>query len=92
MNRSFAPSAVAVTPIGTVLLLSGRDDALVEVDQDGAVLAAVELRSGRHPQSEGLAIGPDGTLYISDERNGKEPRLTAYGPPTDVNASEGAGR
>lgn len=79
IDRSFAPSGVAVTPLGTLLVVSGRDDALIEVDRDGRVLAAVELRGGRHPQSEGLAIGPDGIIYISDERNGKEPRLTAYG-------------
>ncbi len=79
VNRSFAPSGVAVTPIGTVLLVSGRDDALIEVDRDGRLMAAVELRGGRHPQSEGIEIGPDGTMYISDEKNGKEPRLTAYG-------------
>ena len=80
IDGSFAPSAVAVTPVGTILLLSGRDDALIEVDRDGGLVAAVELRGGRHPQSEGLAIGPDGTIYISDEKNGKEPRLTAYAP------------
>ncbi|MGB1658256.1 MAG: SdiA-regulated domain-containing protein [Longimicrobiales bacterium] len=81
IDRSFAPSGVVVSPIGTVLLISGRHDALIEVDRDGRLMAAVELRGGRHPQSEGLEIGPDGTLYISDERNGKEPRLTAYGAP-----------
>jgi uncharacterized protein YjiK len=76
----FDPSAIAVTPTGHWLLLSGRHDALIEVSPDGVLHAAVELRKGRHPQSEGLAIGPDGTLYISDEKNGKEARLTAYGP------------
>ena len=80
LDRDFDPSGIAVTPTGSWILLSGRDDALVEITPDGAVLYGVELRSGRHPQSEGIAIGPDGTLYISDEKNGKEPRLTAYGP------------
>ena len=80
LEGEFDASAVAVTPTGSWLLLSGRHDAVIEVDRDGAVLAAVPLRKGRHPQSEGLAIGPDGTLYISDEKNGKDARLTAYGP------------
>lgn len=79
IDRSFAPSGVAVTPLGTVLLLSGRHDALIEVDREGRLITGVNLRAGRHPQSEGLAIGPDATIYISDEKNGKEPRLTAYG-------------
>ena len=75
----FDPSGVAVSPTGSILLVSGRHDGLIEVDRSGAVLAAVELSDGRHPQSEGLALGADGTLYISDERSGKAPRLTAYG-------------
>jgi uncharacterized protein YjiK len=80
LEPEFDPSAIAVTPAGSWLLLSGRNDAIIEVDTAGRILAAVPLRKGRHPQSEGLAIGPDGTLYVSDEKNGKEPRLTAYGP------------
>lgn len=87
VDPTFAPSGVAVTPVGTVLLLSGRDDAIVEVDQGGRVVAAVELRGGRHPQSEGIAIAPDGGMYISDERNGKEPRLTRYGRSPDAAGS-----
>jgi len=79
IDEDFAPSAIAVTVIGSYLILSGRDHAIIEVDRDGRVTAAVELREGRHPQSEGLAIGPDGTLYVSDEKNGKDARLTAYG-------------
>ena len=52
---------------------------MIEITPDGEVLYGVELRNGRHPQSEGVAIGPDEVLYISDEKNGKEARLTAYG-------------
>jgi len=80
LEAEFDASAVAVTPAGSWLLLSGRHDAMIEIDRSGVVVAAVELSKGRHPQSEGIAIGPDGTLYISDEKNGKEARLTAYGP------------
>lgn len=83
VDASFAPSGVAVTPMGTVLVISARNDALVEVDHAGRVVAAVGLPSGRHPQPEGIAIGGDGTLYIADEKNGKEPRLTAYGARSD---------
>ena len=69
----FDPSAIAVTPQGSWILLSGRHDALVEVTPEGEVLHGVELRKGRHPQSEGVAIGPDETLYVSDEKNGRNP-------------------
>ncbi len=76
---SFAPSAIAVAPTGSWLLLSGRDHALVEVMRDGSVLAGVALDPDRHPQAEGLAIAPDGTIWISDERNGGDARITGYG-------------
>lgn len=78
VDDDFAPSGVAVSPNGTIVLASGRHEALVEVDREGRLLHAVELRSGRHPQSEGLAFGPDGTLYIADEKNGQDARLSAY--------------
>ena len=78
LTEDFDASAIAVGPTGTYLILSGRHDALIEVDQGGTILSVVRLSKGRHPQSEGLAFGPDGTLYIADEKNGKEARLTAY--------------
>jgi uncharacterized protein YjiK len=80
LSPEFDPSGIAVTPTGSWLLLSGRHDALIEVSRDGAVHAVAALRKGRHPQSEGLAIGPEGTLFVSDEKNGDQARLTAYGP------------
>lgn len=80
VDVDFAPSGVAITPSGTIAILSGRHEALIEIDREGALLHAVELRRGRHPQSEGIAFGPDGTLYIADEKNGQDARLTAYAP------------
>lgn len=80
LDPDFDPSGIAVTPTGSWLLLSGRNDALIEITPEGAVVHGVALRGGRHPQSEGIAIGPDHTLYVSDEKNGKDARLTAYGP------------
>ena len=79
LRANFAPSAVAVDPAGTLLLLSGRDEALIEVDRSGRIIAGIQLSGRRHPQAEGLAFGPDGTLYISDEKSGNDARLTAYG-------------
>ncbi|MGY8778378.1 MAG: SdiA-regulated domain-containing protein [Longimicrobiales bacterium] len=78
VSREFAPSGIAVSPSGTFLILSGRNDAIIEVDRAGQVVGAVLLSKGRHPQSEGIAFGPDGSLYVSDEKNGKAARLTSY--------------
>ncbi len=81
LESSFDPSGITWASGGTLLLISGRHDAIVEARPDGGVVYAVELRGGRHPQSEGIAMAPDGTLFVSDEaRGGDDARLTAYGP------------
>jgi uncharacterized protein YjiK len=80
LDAAFDPSGIAATPSRTWLLVSGRHEAIIEIDRSGVVLGAVALRKGRHPQPEGIALGADGTLYISDEKNGQEARLTVYAP------------
>lgn len=59
---------------GHLLLLSDESQRIVELDQTGAVANRVELRNmpGSNegvPQAEGLALGPDGTLYMISEPN-----------------------
>jgi len=78
LKTDFAASGVAVDPTETIVLVSGRDEAIIEVDRSGRVLAAQRLSRKRHPQSEGIEYGPDGTLYVADERGSKRARLTAY--------------
>jgi uncharacterized protein YjiK len=78
IDPDFAPSSIAVDPTGTLVLASAPMESLIEVDRNGNVLAGVRLSRSRHPQPEGLAFGPDGTLYIADERNGQDARITAY--------------
>jgi uncharacterized protein YjiK len=78
VGADFQPSTVAVSPSGTLLLASANPEALVEVDRAGRVVAGRELQRARHPQTEGIAFGPDGTLYLADEQNGPEARVTAY--------------
>ncbi len=80
VDADFAPSAVAVTPAGSLLLLSAQSSALLEIGRDGVPIAGVTLARDRHRQPEGLALGPDGTMYIADEGDGRDARITAYAP------------
>ena len=77
---AFHPSAVQIDPAsGRIVLLAGREQALVELDPAGAVLAGRRF-GAEHPQPEGLAILPDGALLIADEGPKKHipARLTRY--------------
>ncbi len=77
----FHGSAVAVDPeSGHLFLLAAREELLAEVTREGRLLAVEKLRRRRHPQPEGLAVGADGTLYIADEGQGGDGRLTGYRP------------
>ena len=53
---------------------------MIEVSEEGQIIAGFKLARRRHAQAEGLAIGPDGTLFIADEQNGRSARITMYYP------------
>jgi len=77
----FAPSGVEVDPAtGHLILVSARDEALVEISPAGRVVAGVRLGSSRHPQAEGITLTSDGTLLLADERRDRRARLTRYAP------------
>lgn len=78
LDPDFQPSALVVDPSGSILLASAVTEALLEIDASGSVLNGAQLRRGRHPQPEGIEIGPDGALYIADEKNGQDARLSVY--------------
>jgi uncharacterized protein YjiK len=78
-TKGFHGSAMVRHPkTGTYLLLAGPEQAIAEVDSTGRVLGGAKLDPKRHRQPEGIAVGSDLTLYISDEGAGKDARLTAY--------------
>lgn len=60
---------------GNMVLLSDLSSMLAEYDADGAPISLLTLwggwhgLSGRVPQAEGVAIGPDGAVYIVSEPN-----------------------
>jgi hypothetical protein len=73
------PSGIDVDPVtGSLVLVSARERALVEVDLAGRVLSAVALPRRRHAQPEGVTFGPRGRLFVADEASGGTARVTAY--------------
>ena len=77
-NRFHGSAIVRHPRTGTYLLLAGPQHAYAEVSETGEVLGGGRLPTELHRQPEGIAIGPDLTLFISDEAAGKHATLTAY--------------
>ncbi len=75
----FAPSGVEVDPeVGTLILVSARQEAILEITAAGQVVSAFHLGSRRHPQTEGISFLPDGTLLLADESQDGRAHVTAY--------------
>jgi uncharacterized protein YjiK len=82
IKGGFHPSSIEVHPrSGSLFLASAQEEALVEIAADGRVLAARRLPARAHPQSEGIAFGPDLSLWIADEGAGGRGTLTRYRLP-----------
>lgn len=68
-------SATTHAPTGNLLLLSEESALVVEYDRQGAPVSLLPLWRGLHglarkiPQPEGLALAPDGRLFIVSEPN-----------------------
>jgi uncharacterized protein YjiK len=78
-HRHFHGTALVRHPrTGSYLVLAGPEHAFVELSRSGAVLGGGRLDRKLHPQPEGMAVGPDLTLFISDEARGHTAHITAY--------------
>lgn len=67
-DANFKPSAAAIHPINKQLfILTSAGQLLVITDLSGNVLQVFGLHPDRHPQAEGIAFAPDGTMFISNE-------------------------
>lgn len=77
-NESFRSSSIEVDPrTGDLVLISSADHGYVVLDPAGRVTASGPL-PGRHRQPEGLAILPDGRMFISDEGGRGPGTITLY--------------
>lgn len=83
LGDNFQPSAIEVHPQrGTLVLVAGRQEDLVEIGADGSILSFERLDRDLHPQPEGIAFLPDGSLVLADEGQGTWGSITRYVPVT----------
>jgi len=79
LGDEFHPSAIEFHPASrSIVLVAAREEALVEVGPGGEILDTEELKRKAHPQPEGIAFLPDGSLVLADEGQGKRGTLTRY--------------
>jgi uncharacterized protein YjiK len=67
IGANFRGSDLTRDPVtGNYLAIAGINKAVVEFSPDGRLLGRGRLGK-QHSQAEGVAIAPDGTIYLSDE-------------------------
>ncbi len=78
-DAEFRPSAAAINPKDKNLyIIASAGSLFVKTDTKGKVLEAYNLNPDVYPQPEGLAFGPDGTMYISNEGKYGKPTLLVF--------------
>ncbi len=79
LSDHFAPSGVEVDPeTGSLILISARQESIIEITAEGRIISGFDLGSNRHPRVEGISILPDGTLLLADERQRGRAHITTY--------------
>lgn len=75
----FNPSGIARNPqSGTFYIIAARGNTIVEISKTGEILDQSDLPQEVHRQAEGIAFKNDGTLFISNESDGKTPIIIIY--------------
>lgn len=81
LKDEFYPSGIEIHPeTGRILLISAREEAILETSYQGSLLDGRKLRRRVHPQPEGITFAPDGSLLLADEGQRGRARLTRYPP------------
>ena len=77
-SQGFHPSALEVDPrSGQWVMLASAEKSVAAVDRSGRVLATAPLGKHHH-HPEGLALGADGSAYVSDEGGRGPGTVTVY--------------
>jgi uncharacterized protein YjiK len=78
-NAKFEPSAAAIHPINKRLyVLSSAGNLLVVADTRGKIIEAYQLNEEQFPQAEGIAFGPNGDMFITNEGKFGAPTLQMF--------------
>ena len=59
-----------------IFLISANPEVILELDREGKILYAKELKDKKHKQPEGITFLMNGTLILADEANGQNATLT----------------
>jgi len=75
--NDFSPSGIEVNPVnGNIFLISANPEVILELDTEGKILYAKDLKDKKHKQPEGITFFMNGGLIIADEANGQKAKLT----------------
>ena len=81
---TFHPSGIAKHPeSGTFFIVAADGGLVIELDREGKLIGSQEYRKKVNPQPEGIAIGPDRTLYLCNDGQGGKGTLTLFSPSPD---------
>jgi predicted membrane-bound mannosyltransferase/DNA-binding beta-propeller fold protein YncE len=85
-----APRSLAFAPDGTFYVTDSRNHRIVHLTADGNVLetwgsfadgVSIPAAVGTFNEPWGIAVGPDGSVYVSDTWNHRVQKFTAEGQP-----------
>jgi uncharacterized protein YjiK len=77
----FNPSGIAKHPeSGTYFVVAAQGGLVIELDREGKLVGSQECRKRANPQPEGIAIGPDQTMYLCNDGQGGKGTLTLFTP------------
>lgn len=78
-DAKFDPSAASINPVNKRLyILSSAGNLLVIADTQGSPKEVYRLNPDDHPQAEGIAFAPNGTMFISNEGKYGKPTLQVF--------------